>query len=67
MHLILTLVPEPELALKEACRILKPDGQIYLLDKLLRPGQIAPVRRLLNIVIRHIATRTDVIFEDILR
>jgi phosphatidylethanolamine/phosphatidyl-N-methylethanolamine N-methyltransferase len=66
MHLILAVAPQPELALKEACRVLKPEGKIYIFDKFLKPGQLAIVRRTLTFFIRHIATRTDVIFEDAL-
>jgi len=66
MNLILAVVPEPLLALQEAARVVKPGGKIYIMDKFIKPKQFAPTRRLLNIFMRHIATRTDVVFENLL-
>lgn len=66
LHLILAVVPQPQRLLREVERVLKPGGRVLLLDKFLRPGQRAPLRRLLNVVSSRIATRTDVVFEEVL-
>jgi ubiquinone/menaquinone biosynthesis C-methylase UbiE len=67
LHLITAVVPEPQRCLAEAARVLKPGGSIILLDKFLRPHEPAWLRRMLNPLMRRVATRTDVIFEEVLR
>ena len=66
MHLILAVVPQPIKALQESARVLKPGGKIFIFDKFLRPDEHAFLRRAINPFIRHIATRTDVVFETLL-
>ncbi len=65
LHLILAVVPEPTLCLAEAVRVLKPGGQLLVFDKFLRRGE-AGWKRVLNPLTRHVATRLDVVFEDVL-
>lgn len=67
LHLILAVVPDPARALKESSRVLRAGGKIYIFDKFLRPGETAFFRKLVNHVSRHIATRTDVVFEDVIQ
>ncbi len=67
LHLILAIVPQPDLCLSEASRVLKPGGTIILLDKFLRPKKLALMRRALTPLSRRLATRMDVVFEDVLR
>lgn len=64
LHLIVAVVPRPDRCLAEAERVLRPGGRALLLDKFLRPGERAPVRRTLNALSRHVATRLDVVFEE---
>ena len=66
LHLILAVVPQPGQCLNEAARVLKPGGTIIILDKFLRPQQTALLRRALNPLSRRIATRMDVVFEEVL-
>ena len=65
LHLILAVVPAPTFCLAEAVRVLKPGGQLLIFDKFLRRGE-AGWKRLLNPLTRHVATRLDVVFEDVL-
>ncbi|WP_035382650.1 class I SAM-dependent methyltransferase [Ferriphaselus sp. R-1] len=66
LHLIVAVVPHPAQALAEAARVLKPGGTLLVFDKFLRAGQVAPLRRALSPLIGQIATRTDVVFEEVL-
>ena len=66
LHLITAVVPEPQRCLSEAARVLKHGGTIILFDKFLQPGQWAPLRRLLTPLSRRVATRMDVVFEEVL-
>jgi ubiquinone/menaquinone biosynthesis C-methylase UbiE len=66
LHLILAVVPQPERCLAEAARVLKPGGCVLVFDKFLRPGERALWKRAMNSLTRHVATRLDVVFEDVL-
>ncbi len=67
LHLILAVTPHPEQVLAEAGRVTRAGGCILILDKFLRPGQRAPLRRWISPLLGLLATRTDVVFEDVLR
>ena len=66
LHLILAVTPHPERVLAETARVLRRGGRVLILDKFLRPGQKAPLRRLISPVLGVLATRTDVVFEEAL-
>lgn len=66
LHLILAVVPDPARALQEALRVTRPGGSLLILDKFLRPGQRAWLRRSLTPLSGRIATRMDVVFEELL-
>ena len=66
LHLILAVVPNPHACLAEVARVVRPGGQVLVFDKFLKRGQNAPLRRLANPLIRRLATRLDVVFEDVL-
>lgn len=65
LHLILAVVPHPERCLAEAARVLKPGGTVIIMDKFLRPQQQAWLRRAVNPLSRRLATRLDVVFEEV--
>jgi len=66
LHLIVAVVPQPQRCLAEAARVLKPGGRILLFDKFLRPGQRAILRRCISPLAGQLATRLDVVFEEVL-
>jgi phosphatidylethanolamine/phosphatidyl-N-methylethanolamine N-methyltransferase len=65
LHLILAVVPEPPLCFAEVARVVRPGGHVLVFDKFLRRGQAAPLRRLVNPLVRRLATRFDVVFETV--
>jgi len=66
LHLIVAVVPDPARALAEAARVTRPGGTLLVLDKFLRRGERAWLRRMLHPLARRVATRLDVVFEDLL-
>ena len=66
LHLIVAVVPQPQHCMAETARVLKPGGRILLFDKFLKRGQFALLRRALSPFVAQVATRLDVVFEDIL-
>jgi ubiquinone/menaquinone biosynthesis C-methylase UbiE len=66
LHLIVAVVSHPQRALAEAARVTKTGGTLLVFDKFLPRGSRAAFRRILNPLASRIATRTDVVFEDVL-
>jgi ubiquinone/menaquinone biosynthesis C-methylase UbiE len=67
LHLILAVVPDPAACLAETARVVAPGGSVLIFDKFLLPAQRAPLRRLINPLLRRLATRLDVVFEEVLK
>jgi phosphatidylethanolamine/phosphatidyl-N-methylethanolamine N-methyltransferase len=66
LHLILSVVENPNQALREALRVLKQDGKILVFDKFLPEGQKPSMfRRLLNILTSAIGTDINRYFGEV--
>lgn len=66
LHLILAVVPDARRCLNEAARVVRPGGSVLIFDKFLRPGERSWWKRAINPLARRLATRFDVVFEDLL-
>lgn len=61
LHLIVAIVPEPLLCLREAARVVKPGGRVMLFDKYFHgPGRPRLIRRILNPLFRFLGTDLNV-------
>ncbi len=66
LHLILAVVPDPPACLRESVRVTRPGGTLLIFDKFLKPGERSLWKRALNPLSRRLATRLDVVFEELL-
>lgn len=65
IHQILTVIPHPIPVLQEASLVIKPGGKIHILNKSIKLGERDIFQRLINKVLRHIASLTDVVFDNL--
>ena len=66
LHLVLAVIPDPALCLREAARALRPGGRVVVFDKFVRTLKPPAALRALNLVTRVLFTEMTRRFEDIL-
>lgn len=66
LHLVLAVIPDAALCLREAARALRPGGRVVVFDKFVRTRRPPAALRALNVVIRVLFTDMTRRFEDIL-
>lgn len=65
LHLILAVIPDPYLCIKEAERVLKPGGQVSIMDKFMQEKKPGIMRRALNVVTNSLFSAIDRNVDDI--
>ncbi len=67
LHLILAVIPDPVACIKEAERVLKPDGQVVVYDKFVQKNsKVSLLRRFFNLFTSFLMTDITRDFESIL-
>ncbi|MFA5353055.1 MAG: methyltransferase domain-containing protein [Thermodesulfovibrionales bacterium] len=67
LNLIVSVVDNPAMLLSEAVRVLRPGGEILVFDKFLPKGRRPGIlRRSANIIVKHLGTDINRVFEDII-
>jgi phosphatidylethanolamine/phosphatidyl-N-methylethanolamine N-methyltransferase len=66
LHLILAVIPDPALCLREVARTLRPGGRAVVFDKFVRGGHPSLLLRAINLIVAPLFTEVTRNFHDIL-